>query len=278
MQGSLPTPLLPVCVVLPSYYIWNADFASHFRLLVVFQKSGWNSKNDLEEKTQLSKLARFASDPSPSCLCCCTILTIYGTPSLHHKLKMVCKKMFKNPAGIWKSTSSWAFECSSRIRKWGGGFRDQCFLLCDLLKSGFIQKIALWLLVWSEQHYAILRSTFMRVVPVMHLPIDLEPNQLSWSRYARFAFAHITMLMLAGSAIKTITIPLWHYNYHCCPLAPVNDWNLNTAIYHAKPNSAGQSNRSHKLWWLVGNRTTRETNNNRSYNNPFCDYITSCWK
>ena len=44
--------------------------------------------------------ARFASDPSPSCLCCCTILTIYGTPSLHHKLKMVSKKLVKNRAGF----------------------------------------------------------------------------------------------------------------------------------------------------------------------------------
>ena len=29
--------------------------------------------------------------------------TIYGTPSLHHKLKMVCKKLVKNRAGIGKN-------------------------------------------------------------------------------------------------------------------------------------------------------------------------------
>ena len=44
MQGSLPTPILPVCVVVPSYYIGNADFASELRFSVVVQTSGWFSK------------------------------------------------------------------------------------------------------------------------------------------------------------------------------------------------------------------------------------------
>ena len=73
MQGSLPTPFLLLCDVVPSYYIWNADFASHFRLLFGVQKSGWDSKNNLRRKLSV-KLARFASDPLPSVMWCSTIL------------------------------------------------------------------------------------------------------------------------------------------------------------------------------------------------------------
>ena len=43
----------------------------------------------------------FSGSSSLGCsVICYTILTIYGTPSLHHKLKMVSKKLFKNRAGF----------------------------------------------------------------------------------------------------------------------------------------------------------------------------------
>ena len=60
--------------------------------------------------------------PPPSFCCSVIILTIYGTPHLHHArsgavVLMSIYTLVKNPGWIWKSSSSWAFECSSRIRK-----------------------------------------------------------------------------------------------------------------------------------------------------------------